>query len=112
MNQTVEKQTPVVPEIPSFDDLPDSAFIRIAQLVQNPKRPKRPAPLPFSAPTYYRKILDGTLPRPYKLSARVSAQNVGEFRAVIGGWAAGKCDDKMRELVNELHAKRSARKSD
>ena len=30
--------------IPSFDALPDSAFIREAQLVQSPKRPETPAP--------------------------------------------------------------------
>ena len=32
-----------------FDNLPDSAFIRESQLVQSPKRPGNPAPLPFSA---------------------------------------------------------------
>jgi hypothetical protein len=35
----------------SFDDLPDGAFVRESQLVQSPKRPGAPAPLPFSAPT-------------------------------------------------------------
>ena len=30
--------------IPSFDALPDSAFIRESQLVQSPKRPDTPAP--------------------------------------------------------------------
>lgn len=30
-----------------FDALPDSAFIREAQLVQSPKRPDTPVPLPF-----------------------------------------------------------------
>ena len=30
-----------------FDALPDSAFIRESQLVQSPKRPNTPAPLPF-----------------------------------------------------------------
>ena len=67
--------------IPSFDTLPDSAFIREAQLVQSPKRPTTPAPLPFSAPTLWRKVKAGTFPRPIKLSERVTCWNVGAVRA-------------------------------
>jgi len=64
-----------------FDALPDSAFIRESQLVQSPKRPDRPAPLPFSAPTLWRKVKAGTFPAPVKLSERVTAWNVGTVRA-------------------------------
>ena len=64
-----------------FDALPDSAFIRESQLVQSPKRPESPAPLPFSAPTLWRKVKAGTFPKPHKLSERVSAWNVGAVRA-------------------------------
>ena len=67
----------------SFDELADSAFIREAQLVQSPKRPGRPAPLPFSAPTLWRKVKAGTFPKPTKLSERVTAWNVGSVRAWI-----------------------------
>jgi prophage regulatory protein len=94
--------------IPSFDDLPDSAFIRESQLVLSPKRPNTPAPWPFSAPTYWRKIKAGTLPKPFKLSERVSAQNVGECRAINAAWAAGKSELEIKELVAQLHAKRTA----
>lgn len=66
-----------------FDALPDSAFIREAQLVQSPKRPETPAPLPFSAPTLWRKVKSGTFPAPCKLSARVTAWRVGDVRAWI-----------------------------
>jgi prophage regulatory protein len=69
--------------IPSFDALPDSAFIRESQLVQSAKRPTTPAPLPFSAPTLWRKVKEGTFPKPSKLSARVTAWNVGDVRAWI-----------------------------
>ena len=69
--------------IPSFDTLPDSAFIRESQLVQSPKRPTTPAPLPFSAPTLWRKVKEGTFPKPSKLSARVTAWKVGDVRAWI-----------------------------
>ena len=64
-----------------FDALPDSAFIRESQLVQCPKRPDHPAPLPFSAPTLWRKVKAGTFPKPIKLSERVTAWNVGTVRA-------------------------------
>ncbi len=64
-----------------FDALPDSAYIRESQLVQSPKRPDTPAPLPFSAPTLWRKVKAGTFPKPVKLSERVTAWNVGTVRA-------------------------------
>ncbi len=74
--------------------------------MQSPKRPDIPAPWPFSAPTYWRKVKAGTLPTPYKLSPRVSAQNVGECRAIAAAWAEGKSEDEIRDLVKRLHAKR------
>lgn len=64
-----------------FDALPDSAFVREAQLVQSPKRPAHPAPLPFSAPTLWRKVAAGTFPKPVKLSQRVTCWKVSEVRA-------------------------------
>ncbi len=83
-------KTPVAATIPAakatihtsvFDALPDSAFIRESQLVQSPKRPDHPAPLPFSAPTLWRKVKAGTFPKPVKLSERVTVWNVGAVRA-------------------------------
>ena len=71
-----------------FDALPDSAFIREAQLVQSPKRPQTPAPLPFSAPTLWRKVAAGTFPKPIKLSRRVTAWNVGAVRQWIAQQSA------------------------
>ena len=64
-----------------FDALPDSAYVREAQLVQSPTRPDSTAPLPFSAPTLWRKVKAGTFPKPAKLSERVTAWNVGAVRA-------------------------------
>lgn len=91
-NHPAPSQTPIragipaqkqAPTIPSFDALPDSAFIREAQLVQSPKRPDSPAPLPFSAPTLWRKVKAGTFPKPHRLSKRVTAWKVGDVRAWI-----------------------------
>lgn len=64
-----------------FDALPDSAFIRESQLVQRPKRLATAVPLPFSAPTLWRKVKAGTFPKPIKLSERVTCWQVGAVRA-------------------------------
>jgi hypothetical protein len=78
---------PAIPAQPAtipqstFDTMPDGAYIREAQLVPSPKRPGVPVPLPFSAPTLWRKVREGTFPKPVKLSGRVTAWNVGTVRA-------------------------------
>jgi prophage regulatory protein len=64
-----------------FDSYPDSGFVRESQLVRSPKRPAHPAPLPFSAPTLWRKVAAGTFPKPIKLSERVTCWKVSEVRA-------------------------------
>jgi len=71
-----------------FDALPDSAFIREAQLVQSAKRPESPVPLPFSAPTLWRLVAKGKFPKPVKLSTRVTCWKVGEVRAWMSAQAA------------------------
>lgn len=73
--------------IPSFDTLPDSALIRESCLVQSPKRPDRPAPLPFSGATLWRKVKAGTFPKPIKLGAKITAFRVGEVRAWLNSQA-------------------------
>jgi len=69
------------PCMKGFDALPNSAYVREAQLVQSPTRPDSTAPLPFSAPTLWRKVKAGTFPKPVKLSERVTAWNVGAVRS-------------------------------
>lgn len=70
-----------------FDGLPDSAYVREAQIVQSSSRPNSLAPLPFSSPTLWRKVKAGTFPKPIKLSDRVTAWNVGEIRAYVANAA-------------------------
>ena len=70
-----------------FDALPESAFVREAHLVLSPKRPEHPAPLPFSAPTLWRKVAAGTFPKPIKLSERVTCWKVSEVRAWMAAQA-------------------------
>ena len=66
-----------------FDALPNSAYIREAQLVQSYKRPDYPAPLPFSAPTLWRMVKAHNFPAPVRLSPAVTAWKVGDVRAWI-----------------------------
>ena len=73
--------TPPVITPSVFDGLADSALLREAQLVQSPRRPHGTAPLPFSAATLWRKVRDGSFPKPVRLSERVTAWKVGAVRA-------------------------------
>jgi prophage regulatory protein len=57
----------------SFDDLPDAAYIRQAQLI--------PHVVPFSSATLWRMVKSGAFVSPKKLSMAVTAWNVGEVRA-------------------------------
>lgn len=66
---------------PPFDELPDSAFVRESQMIRSSRRHSQHAPLPFSAPTLWRKVKNGTFPKPVKLSKRITAWRVGDVRA-------------------------------
>ena len=57
-----------------FDQLPDSANIR---------QPIVEALFACSSTTLWRRVKDGRIPRPHKLSDRVSAWNVGELRKAL-----------------------------
>lgn len=72
----------------NFADLPDSALVRQAQLVRDPKHPTHLAPLPFSPATFWRKVKEGTFPKPVKLGERITAWRVGDVRAWIEAQAA------------------------
>ena len=66
-----------------FDLQANNAFVRVADLVQCPGSTNNLAPLPFSAPTLWRKVKNGSFPRPVKLSQRVTAWQVGSVRSWI-----------------------------
>lgn len=74
--------------IPSFDEMPDTAWARQKQLIRDPKRPSLPTPLPFSAATLWRKVRDGEFPPPVKLGPAISAWRVGDVRAWLRAQAA------------------------
>ena len=80
------------PQPSVFDAMPDGAYIREAQLGPSPKRPDVATPLPFSAPTLWRKVREGTFCKPYRLSNRVTAWRVGEVRAWMAAQEAQTYD--------------------
>ena len=71
----------VTDAIPSFDDLADTAYARLSQLVRDPKHPTRPAVLPFSPATLWRKVREQSFPAPVRLGAAITAWKVGDVRA-------------------------------
>jgi prophage regulatory protein len=72
-----------MPNQPSviFDSMSDSAFVRASQLVRGVNAPN--APIPFSEPTLWRKVKEGTFPAPVKLSRGVTAWRVGDLRVWV-----------------------------
>jgi predicted DNA-binding transcriptional regulator AlpA len=74
---------------PTFDVLPDAAFIRESQLIYDPRRPEFPAPLPFSAATLWRMVAAGSFPKPLKLSPRVTAWRVADVRMFLNAPSKG-----------------------
>ncbi|RLJ18900.1 transcriptional regulator [bacterium endosymbiont of Escarpia laminata] len=60
----------------NFDSLPDSANVR---------QPVVEALFACSSATVWRRVKDGRLPHPRKLSPRITAWNVGALRLVLRG---------------------------
>ena len=58
----------------NFDALPDSAHVRLPVVV---------GLFACSAATVWRRVKDGHLPKPKKLSERVTAWQVGELRRAL-----------------------------
>lgn len=56
-----------------FDDLPDSAFVRLHQLLAA-------SIIPFSAATAWRRVREGTFPQPVRISPQVTAWRVSQIR--------------------------------
>lgn len=59
-----------------FEQRPDDGYIRARQLLENV--------VPFSEATLWRRVGDGTFPKPCKLGPGVTAWRVGDVRAWLG----------------------------
>ncbi|WNC90513.1 AlpA family phage regulatory protein [Paraburkholderia sp. FT54] len=55
--------------------LPEAGYVRQSQLI--------PAIVPFSSATLWRKVKNGTFPRPVKLSERVTAWDASAVREYL-----------------------------
>lgn len=60
--------------------LPVFGYVRLTQLVLDPKKPNRPAIVPISRATLWRWVKLGTFPTPIKLSNRVTAWRVDDVK--------------------------------
>ena len=65
--------------------LPDTGFIRLFQIIGNPKAtPPVPAIIPVSKTTWFRGIREGRYPKPSKkFGPRISAYSVSDIRKLI-----------------------------
>lgn len=77
MSKQVTKDLP--DSLRHFDALPDSANVRL---------PTVQALFGCSAPTVWRSVKQGRIPKPRKLTERCTAWNAGELRAVLTAKAA------------------------
>lgn len=68
----------------NFDKLPDTAHVR---------QPVVSGLLGCSDATVWRRVKDGGIPRPHKLSPRVTAWNVGELRLALLVLKGNRRDD-------------------
>ena len=79
--QIKSEKTQVIPEaLANFDQLPNSAYIRLPVLKRL---------YGISAASCWRGVKNGTIPKPSKLSERCTAWNVGLIRAAL----AAKAED-------------------
>lgn len=72
-------------EIPSSQTiLPETGFIRIPQIIGDPKAdPPLPAIVPVSRSTLWNMVKEGRFPRPVKLGPRITVWRVEDVRAFI-----------------------------
>lgn len=71
---TAKAGSEIADALRNFDHLPDSANVRVGVVM---------ALLSCSNPTVWRMASDGRIPKPRKLSERVTAWNVGELRKAL-----------------------------
>ena len=64
--------------------LPETGYLRVAQIVGNPKaNPPIPPIIPISKSAWWAGVSDGRFPKSIKLSERVTVWRVEDIRALI-----------------------------
>jgi len=65
--------------------LPETGFLRIWQIIGNPKaEPPTPPLIPIGRTTFLNGVKSGKYPQPVKLGERTTAWRVEDIRALIG----------------------------
>ena len=65
--------------------LPEAGFLRIWQIIGNPKaEPPVPALIPIGRTSFLNGVKSGKYPKPVKLGERTTAWRVEDIRALIG----------------------------
>ena len=67
---------------PNVHSLPESGFLRVAQIVGNPKA-GIPAIFPVGKSTWWQGVRSGRFPKPVKLGPRTTAWRVEDIRDLI-----------------------------
>jgi hypothetical protein len=80
----------------SYGVLPATGYMRQSQLI--------PAIFPFSPATLWRKVKEGTFPKPIKLAPRITAWRVEDIRDLLyrGEWAVSNLPSPARFGASSL----------
>ncbi len=71
--------------------LPETGFVRLAQIIGNPKaEPPKPPIYPVSASTWWAGVRSGRFPKPVKLGPRTTAWRVEDIRALVTASGTGR----------------------
>ncbi len=77
---------------PSMHRLPETGFLRLSQIIGNPKAdPPIPALVPVGKSSWWLGVRNGKYPKPVKLGKRTTAWRVEEIRDLIES-AGLRCD--------------------
>ena len=69
-----------------MNQLPETGFLRLPQIIGNPKaEPPIPAIFPISKSTWWQGVRTGRFPQPVKLGPRTTAWRMSDIRALIDG---------------------------
>ena len=70
--------------------LPETGFVRLPQIVGNPKAtPPVPPLIPVCKSTWWAGVKSGRFPKPVKLGPGTTAWRVEDIRALIAGMGQG-----------------------
>jgi prophage regulatory protein len=69
-------------KLPQIQQLPETGFLRLGQIIGNPKT-NTPALIPIGRTTFLNGVKSGKFPKPVKLGERTIAWPVESIRALI-----------------------------